>query len=46
MSYRWGWWFVYTITAMDEPWCLVASEATVATRDLLRYYGKRWGIEA
>ena len=33
-------------TAMDEPWCLVASEATVATRDLLRYYGKRWGIEA
>ena len=31
---------------MDEPWCLVASEATVATRDLIRYYGKRWGIEA
>ena len=31
---------------MDEPWCLVASEATVPTRVLIRYYGKRWGIEA
>ncbi|MYH28313.1 MAG: transposase [Acidobacteria bacterium] len=31
---------------MDEPWCLVASEATVPTRILIRYYGKRWGIEA
>ena len=31
---------------MDEPWCLVASEATVPTRVLSRYYGKRWGIEA
>ena len=30
----------------DEPWCLVASEATVPTRVLIRYYGKRWGIEA
>ena len=27
-------------------WCLVASEATVPTRVLIRYYGKRWGIEA
>ena len=27
---------------MDEPWCLVASEATVPTRVLIRYYGKRW----
>ena len=31
---------------MDEPWCLVASEATAPTRVLIRYYGKRWGIEA
>ena len=31
---------------MDEPWCLVASEGTVPTRGLIRYYGKRWGIEA
>ena len=31
---------------MDEPWCLVASEATIPTRVLIRYYGKRWGIEA
>ena len=31
---------------MDEPWCLVTSEATVPTRVLIRYYGKRWGIEA
>ena len=31
---------------MDEPWCLVASEASVPTRVLIRYYGKRWGIEA
>ena len=30
----------------DEPWCLVASDATVPTRLLIRYYGKRWGIEA
>ena len=31
---------------MDEPWCLVASDATVPTRVLIRYYGERWGIEA
>ena len=31
---------------MDEPWCLVASDGTVPTRVLIRYYGKRWGIEA
>ena len=30
---------------MKEPWCLVASEGKVATRTLIRYYGKRWGIE-
>ena len=30
---------------MDEP-SLVASEATIPTRVLIRYYGKRWGIEA
>ena len=31
---------------MEEPWCLVASDVTVPTRVLIRYYGKRWGIEA
>ena len=31
---------------MDEPWCLVASDAKVPTPVLIRYYGKRWGIEA
>ena len=25
---------------MDEPWCLVASEATVPTPVLIRYYGE------
>lgn len=30
---------------MKEPWCLVASERTVAARTLIRYYAKRWGIE-
>ena len=28
---------------MDEPWCLVASEATVPTRVLIRYYGQVLG---
>ncbi len=31
--------------AMAEPWCVVASEEKVATRTLIRYYAKRWGIE-
>ena len=30
---------------MKEPWCVVASEAKVAPRTLIRYYAKRWGIE-
>ena len=30
---------------MKEPWCLVSSEPRVGTRTLIRYYGKRWGIE-
>ena len=30
---------------MKEPRFLVASERTVATRTLIRYYAKRWGIE-
>ena len=30
---------------MKEPWCLVASDRKVATRTLIRYYAKRWGIE-
>ena len=31
--------------AMAEPWCVVASEQKMATRTLIRYYAKRWGIE-
>lgn len=31
--------------AMKESWCVVASEEKIATRTLLRYYAKRWGIE-
>ena len=31
--------------AMKESWCGVASEETIATRTLIRYYAKRWGIE-
>ena len=30
---------------MKEPWCVVSSERTVRTRTLIRYDGKRWGIE-
>ncbi len=30
---------------MKEPWCLAASNREVATRTLIRYYAKRWGIE-
>ena len=30
---------------IKEPWCLVASERTVATRRPIRYYEERWGIE-
>ena len=31
--------------AMKESWCVVASEETIATRTLIGYYAKRWGIE-
>ena len=31
--------------AMKESWCVVASEDKIGTRTLIRYYGKRWGIE-
>ena len=31
--------------AMKESWCVVASEQTIPTRTLIRYYAKRWGIE-
>lgn len=31
--------------AMKESWCIVASEEKIATRTLIRYYAKRWGIE-
>ena len=30
---------------MKESWCVVASEDKIGTRTLIRYYGKRWGIE-
>ena len=30
---------------MKESWCVVASEDTIGTRTLIRYYAKRWGIE-
>ena len=30
---------------MKESWCVVASEEKIATRTLIRYYAKRWGIE-
>ena len=31
--------------AMKESWCVVTSEEKIATRTLIRYYAKRWGIE-
>ena len=31
--------------AMKESWCVVASAGKLGTRTLIRYYGKRWGIE-
>ena len=31
--------------AMKESWCVVASEEKIATRTLIRYYAKRWGLE-
>lgn len=31
--------------AMEEPWCLVASDPTATPRQLTRYYAQRWGIE-
>ena len=31
--------------AMKESWCVVASEDKIATRTLIGYYAKRWGIE-
>ena len=31
---------------MKEPWCLVASDTTVTSAVLKKYYGKRWGIES
>ena len=30
--------------AMDEPWCLVSSDAGASAKTLKRYYGQRWGI--
>ena len=30
---------------MAAPWCVVASDEKIATRTLIRYYAKRWGIE-
>lgn len=31
--------------AMNEPWCLAASDPTASAKTLTSYYGKRWGIE-
>jgi DDE family transposase len=31
--------------AMQEPWCLAASDAEAATAELVNHYGKRWTIE-
>jgi hypothetical protein len=31
--------------AMQEPWCLVASDPQAPARLLINYYAKRWGIE-
>jgi hypothetical protein len=30
---------------MKEPWCLAASDPKASARALMKYYGKRWGIE-
>ena len=30
---------------VKESWCVVASADKIGTRTLIRYYGKRWGIE-
>jgi len=31
--------------AMQEPWCLVASDPKAGSRELAKLYGQRWGIE-
>jgi hypothetical protein len=31
---------------MREPWCLVASDPEALPAELIKYYGKRWGIES
>jgi hypothetical protein len=31
---------------MKEAWCIAASDPTVTSTVLTRYYGKRWGIES
>lgn len=31
---------------MKEPWCLATSNPEAVPADLLKYYAKRWGIEA
>lgn len=31
--------------AMQEPWCLAASDRRATSAALKRFYGKRWGIE-
>jgi len=30
---------------MKEPWCLASSDEEAVPADLMKYYGKRWGIE-
>ena len=31
---------------MKQPWCLAASTSSDTAKQLMRTYGKRWGIEA
>jgi hypothetical protein len=33
-------------TDMKEPWCLAASTTTDSAKQLMKTYGKRWGIES
>ncbi len=31
--------------AMKEPWCLAVSAPKASAREVVKYYGKRWGVE-
>jgi len=30
---------------MKQAWCLAASSPNATAKELIRYYGNRWGIE-